>query len=388
MNLVNKIIWIVVVLLFISCLVVGIYKGQVKGDFNREEIKVLETIPRNGEIFVLRGEVVYIKMSRTLVADKKNDGNFSIMADGVDISHTEEIMDNVVKIKPTKYFDYGQKIEVVVKKELLGGNEDYVFGFKVELPQDMKLDDWKYQTVEGNLRLMENYSEGLQEIGVSVQGKNIYLIKFGKGSKKVLLVGGHHGYEEESTSVSMRLADYFARNAGEIPKEVSIWIIPALNPDGLDKSQRQNANGVDLNRNYGVSNWVLDKTKTFNSGPYPFSEPETRAMRTLLDEEQFILAITYHTNRNLVESNSYKDKFTGFNKYLEEVVAKTGYKYLDASSFAFEDLESKGEFVSWLYQVYNIPAVCVEMKTEPVEKSFERNKILLKEIIKWVVKKV
>ena len=72
--------------------------------------------------------------------------------------------------------------------------------------------------------------------------------------------------------------------------------------------------------------------------------------------------------------------------YLEKVVARTGYKYLDASDFSFEDLESKGEFVSWLYQVYDIPAVCVEMKTEPVEKSFERNKILLREMIKWVTK--
>jgi len=384
MSLVNKIIWIIVGLLFIGCLAVGV---AVKGwRSERGEIKILETTPKDGEKFVSRDKAVYIYLSRTLMTDEKADGNFLLKVDGINISHTEEIVNNVVKIKPIKNFEYGQKVEVVVRKELLGGNENYVFGFKVELPQDMKLDDWKYQAVERNLRLMKNYSEGLREIGVSVQGKNIYLIKLGQGSKKILLVGGHHGYEEESTSMLMRLADYFVRNAGEIPKEVSIWIVPALNPDGLDKSQRQNANGVDLNRNYGVSNWVLDKTTMFYSGPYPFSEPETRAVRTLFDEEQFSLAITYHTNRNLVESNSYKDKFIGFNKYLGKVVARTGYKYLDASGFSFEDLESKGEFVSWLYQVYDIPAVCVEMKTEPVEKSFERNKILLREMIKWVTK--
>jgi len=384
MSLVNKIIWIIVGLLFIGCLAAGV---AVKGwRSERGEIKILETTPKDGEKFVSRDKAVYIYLSRTLMTDEKADGNFLLKVDGINISHTEEIVNNVVKIKPIKNFEYGQKVEVVVRKELLGGNENYVFGFKVELPQDMKLDDWKYQAVERNLRLMKNYSEGLREIGVSVQGKNIYLIKLGQGSKKILLVGGHHGYEEESTSMLMRLADYFVRNAGEIPKEVSIWIVPALNPDGLDKSQRQNANGVDLNRNYGVSNWVLDKTTMFYSGPYPFSEPETRAVRTLFDEEQFSLAITYHTNRNLVESNSYKDKFIGFNKYLGKVVARTGYKYLDASDFSFEDLESKGEFVSWLYQVYDIPAVCVEMKTEPVEKSFERNKILLREMIKWVTK--
>ena len=220
MSLVNKIIWIIVGLLFIGCLAAGV---AVKGwRSERGEIKILETTPKDGEKFVSRDKAVYIYLSRTLMTDEKADGNFLLKVDGINISHTEEIVNNVVKIKPIKNFEYGQKVEVVVRKELLGGNENYVFGFKVELPQDMKLDDWKYQAVERNLRLMKNYSEGLREIGVSVQGKNIYLIKLGQGSKKILLVGGHHGYEEESTSMLMRL-----NSSRQV--QAPVWIRPEKN---------------------------------------------------------------------------------------------------------------------------------------------------------------
>ena len=166
--------------LFVGYLLVVIYAKElrIKGAFNRRGIEVTETSPKDEEKFVLRDKAVFINLSRTLMTGEKADGNFLLKTDGVDILHTEEIVDNVVKIDPIKNFDYGQKVEVVVKKELLGGNENYVFGFKVELPQDMKLDDWKYQAVERNLRLMKNYSEGLREIGVSVRGKNIYLMPY------------------------------------------------------------------------------------------------------------------------------------------------------------------------------------------------------------------
>ena len=220
MSLVNRVIWVLMAVLFVGYLLVVIYvkESRIKGEFNKKGIEVTETSPKDGEKLVPRDKAVFINLSRTLMTDEKADGIFLLKTDGIDISHTEEIVNNVVKIKPIKNFEYGQKVEVVVRKELLGGNENYIFGFRVELPQDMKLDDWKYQAVERNLRLMKNYSEELREIGMSVRGKNIYLIKFGQGSKKILLVGGHHGYEEESTSVLMRMADYFARNAGKFQK--------------------------------------------------------------------------------------------------------------------------------------------------------------------------
>jgi len=154
MSLVNKIIWIIVGLLFIGCLAVGV---AVKGwRSERGEIKILETTPKDGEKFVSRDKAVYIYLSRTLMTDEKADGNFLLKVDGINISHTEEIVNNVVKIKPIKNFEYGQKVEVVVRKELLGGNENYVFGFKVELPQDMKLELAQWDSQETTLSLVEH----------------------------------------------------------------------------------------------------------------------------------------------------------------------------------------------------------------------------------------
>jgi len=74
MSLVNKIIWIIVGLLFIGCLAAGV---AVKGwRSERGEIKILETTPKDGEKFVSRDKAVYIYLSRTLMTDEKADGNF------------------------------------------------------------------------------------------------------------------------------------------------------------------------------------------------------------------------------------------------------------------------------------------------------------------------
>ena len=157
MSLVNRVIWVLMAVLFVGYLLVVIYvkESRIKGEFNKKGIEVTETSPKDGEKLVPRDKAVFINLSRTLMTDEKADGIFLLKTDGIDISHTEEIVNNVVKIKPIKNFEYGQKVEVVVRKELLGGNENYIFGFRVELPQDMKLDDWKYQAVERNLRLMK-----------------------------------------------------------------------------------------------------------------------------------------------------------------------------------------------------------------------------------------
>lgn len=102
---------------------------------------------------------------------------------------------------------------------------------------------------------------------------------------RVLVVGGIHGDELSSVSVVFRWMEILGRNHSGLFH----WrVAPLLNPDGLlaAESQRMNANGVDLNRNFPTPNW-LDESRHYwvqktgsnprrYPGGAPMSEPETR----------------------------------------------------------------------------------------------------------------
>ncbi len=92
-----------------------------------------------------------------------------------------------------------------------------------------------------------------EEIGKSVQGRPIRAITYGTGPTTVLLWSQMHG--DESTA-SMALADIFrflAEAEGDSLRErlrsqLTVAFIPMLNPDGAELFQRENAWGIDINR--------------------------------------------------------------------------------------------------------------------------------------------
>jgi protein MpaA len=94
-------------------------------------------------------------------------------------------------------------------------------------------------------------------------------------SRVALVVGSMHGDEPGGIDVVRRLR---ARRASI--RGVRIWVIDAVNPDGLARGTRVNAHGVDLNRNF-PERWgpTGPRGSRFYAGPRPSSEPETRAVR-------------------------------------------------------------------------------------------------------------
>jgi protein MpaA len=85
-----------------------------------------------------------------------------------------------------------------------------------------------------------------------------------------------------------------------IPSGVQLWVVPEMNPDGTAADTRQNADGVDLNRNFPYR-WERITDPVFNSGPRPASEPETRAAIRLVRRLRPAVTIWYHQHMDLVD---------------------------------------------------------------------------------------
>ena len=59
-----------------------------------------------------------------------------------------------------------------------------------------------------------------------------------------------------------------------------LWLLPAVNPDGLARGAKNSARDVDLNRNFPARNFARPPTRPgYFPGPAPLSEPETRLAR-------------------------------------------------------------------------------------------------------------
>ena len=133
-------------------------------------------------------------------------------------------------------------------------------------------------------------------VGHSVKGRAIVAYERGNRSAPVtLVVGVIHGNETAGLAVIKRLRTM------PLPAGVHLWLVPELNPDGVAAGTRQNAHGVDLNRNWPVA-WKHNGVPWdgYYSGPRPMSEGENRAMRAFILRIRPALTIWYHQPLDLV----------------------------------------------------------------------------------------
>jgi protein MpaA len=128
------------------------------------------------------------------------------------------------------------------------------------------------------------------EIGRSVLDRPITVVRRGTpGGTVVLAIGVIHGNEADGAAI----IDELTRVA--VPDGVELWLVRSMNPDGQAIGDRQNANLVDLNRNF-PENWdVLGTPGEWQyGGPGPASEPETRTIVELGAAIRPDLVLWYH----------------------------------------------------------------------------------------------
>ena len=131
------------------------------------------------------------------------------------------------------------------------------------------------------------------EVGRSAQGRAIVASRLGDpdAARKILVVGAIHGDERGGLEVTRSLRRDWARR---LPG-ADVWVVDSFNPDGLRRGTRQNARGVDLNRNFPYR-WRANgrRGSRYWGGRKPLSEPESRAIRSLVLRLRPTVAIWYH----------------------------------------------------------------------------------------------
>lgn len=229
---------------------------------------------------------------------------------------------------------------------------------------------------------IENVGSVRTLVGKSVQGRNIEAYSYGNGEINILFVGGTHGgYEWNSVVLAYKLMDYLDLNPKIVPENLTVTIIPSLNPDGVFKivgkegrfletdipigkpiaPGRFNANEVDLNRNFDCK-WQPKSTwqqKEVSAGFKPFSEPETLAIKKFIEEKKPQAVVFWHSQGNAVYASECEKGIIPETLKIMNVYAKASGYPADPTYDAYE---TTGDADAWLAKI-GIPAITVELKT-------------------------
>jgi hypothetical protein len=204
------------------------------------------------------------------------------------------------------------------------------FGFNVwrSFDEPGGIRDELYQIAQQNPKIVK-----LEVIGRSIQDREIIALKVTKDAKTLadgarpaaLNISLQHAREWISVEVNRRLLHYFVDNYGKNAEVTNLvdsrelWFVVVANPDGYEftftderlwrKNLRDNnsdgqitgGDGVDPNRNW-PNHWgwddegsaTLQSDETYR-GTGPASEPETKAMKGLLDRLKPKFMINWHS---------------------------------------------------------------------------------------------
>lgn len=151
-------------------------------------------------------------------------------------------------------------------------------------------------------QIASDYSEitELTSIGQSVDGRELWAVKITDNpgveetEPEFKYIANMHGNETPGREFCLYLIEWLVANYGSIPRATNIvdrgeiWIIPSMNPDGFERVQRWNTNGVDLNRDFPDR---LTDPVNLTEG----RQPETAAVMNFSGDHTFIHSANMHT---------------------------------------------------------------------------------------------
>lgn len=215
---------------------------------------------------------------------------------------------------------------------------------------------WSYDS-----RIICGYS---WTIGYSVQGRPIVAYSIGSGSKVVMFTGGMHGSEPSGYQTMQAWAEYLRANPDAIPYGVRVVVVPNTNPDGIAANSRNNARGVNIDRNFPDSTWESDITTSSGvdkggGGKTPASEPETKAIMNLTRQLRPRLQVSFHAQGSLVGSNNVADADAIGQKYANA----NGYATMFYTADEEMGYNLTGQYEMWEAEELGLPAILIELPT-------------------------
>lgn len=246
---------------------------------------------------------------------------------------------------------------------------------------------------------------GLSSAGTSFDGRQLAVLKMGKGSKKVFINAAHHANEWITTPLTLKFVEEYAdafvtagvlggQNGEYMYDSATLFVMPMVNPDGVDlvtgaidfESQnyqnavmyannypqisfpsgwKANIRGVDLNLNYPAM-WERARQIKFAQGftkpgprDYvglaPLSEPESRAVFRLTNNEMFDLTVSMHTQGEEI--------YWQFQNYAPPESLMLGQQMADVSGYTLASPAEESSYAGykdWFLMTYSKPGYTVE----------------------------
>jgi hypothetical protein len=183
-------------------------------------------------------------------------------------------------------------------------------------------------------------------LGKSIEGRDIFRLDYGKGTKKVMLWSQMHGNESTATMALFDLFNFlegaddgFEEIRNTLSENLHIRFIPMVNPDGAEKFVRRNAWEIDLNRDFlhatSPEAIILKQARDDFEPQFGFNLHDQNTYYTTTGSRNpatiSVLAPAYDeaTSINVVRSNAMK-VIVGMNEILQEEVPGHVGKYNDA----------------------------------------------------------
>ena len=244
----------------------------------------------------------------------------------------------------------------------------------------------------------------LSSLGRSVQGRNLYCLNIGSGDRQLSFNASHHANEWITTPAVMKFLEDYAQsysdsgyldniNIRKIYSQTDLYVVPMVNPDGVDLvtqaeqsglyfdralnisdkypdiefpfGWKANILGTDLNLNYPAG-WEQAREIKYSQGyispaprdyvgTAPLSAPESRSMYAFTLNHDFRFVIAYHTQGEIIYW-----KYDGFDP---PYAKKTGDVLSNASGYPLElapEESSYAGYKDWFISFYNRPGYTVE----------------------------